>query len=256
MALEAPAVGGALAAIFIVAACYFQWINPNALMHMGKVIALLLWLLAGIVAFAALVGFLGQKMSGWRRSRRLDSLRTIQDIHKLSSGAFEQTIADLFRRQGYRVDETGGTGDGGVDLILRRHNDPDVAHLVQCKRYRSWKVGIQEVREFYGAMAAHRTSCEGIFVTCGRYTSDARAFAADNPIRLIDGDELLRMLNSTNRVSPAVETFTDSQARAKTPVCPNCQIPLVRRTAQSGPFAGKPFWGCSNYPKCRTIVDA
>ena len=33
--------------------------------------------------------------------------------------------------------------------------------------------------------------------------------------------------------------------------CPKCGSPLVQRTAKSGLNAGKPFLGCSGYPKCR-----
>jgi hypothetical protein len=35
------------------------------------------------------------------------------------------------------------------------------------------------------------------------------------------------------------------------PYCPACDAPMVRRSVQRGPRAGKPFWGCSNYPMCR-----
>jgi restriction system protein len=187
------------------------------------------------------------------RSRLLDSQRSIEDLRQLSPSGFEQTIADLFRRQGYRVDEIGGVGDGGVDLILRRNGDGSIAHLVQCKRYTNWKVGVAEVREFFGAMAAHQSRCEGVFVTCGRYTAEARTFAAGKPIRLIDGDELLSMLGATNPLAPAVDAFTAPQPSSDIPLCPRCRVPMQRRTAQRGPHAGKPFWGCPNYPGCRQI---
>lgn len=35
--------------------------------------------------------------------------------------------------------------------------------------------------------------------------------------------------------------------------CPTCNAPMVRRTARSGPHAGKAFMGCSRYPACRRI---
>lgn len=35
------------------------------------------------------------------------------------------------------------------------------------------------------------------------------------------------------------------------PACPQCGRPMVRRTARTGRNAGKPFWGCSQYPNCR-----
>lgn len=35
--------------------------------------------------------------------------------------------------------------------------------------------------------------------------------------------------------------------------CPNCGERMVLRTTKTGEFAGRKFWGCSAFPKCRTI---
>lgn len=37
--------------------------------------------------------------------------------------------------------------------------------------------------------------------------------------------------------------------------CPQCGGDLVLRTAKKGSRAGKQFYGCSNYPKCRYTID-
>ena len=39
------------------------------------------------------------------------------------------------------------------------------------------------------------------------------------------------------------------------PVCPKCGIPMVKRIAQKGERAGKTFYGCSNYPKCKEVKN-
>jgi restriction system protein len=256
IAAAMPLAGGALAIVFAAVGTYFQWVRPDTLMGLGRIVALFFWILAIGAAFASAIGYVRQQFEARRRSRRLDAQRSIEDVRQLSPGDFEQTVADLFRRQGYRVDEVGGAGDGGVDLVLRRAGDASIAHLVQCKRYTSWKVGVAEVREFYGAMAAHQGRCEGVFVTCGQYTAEARSFAAGKPIRLIDGDELLSMLGAINPLTPAAESFTATLRSTGAPMCPRCRVPMLRRTAQRGPHAGQPFWGCPNYPDCRQILDA
>lgn len=38
------------------------------------------------------------------------------------------------------------------------------------------------------------------------------------------------------------------------PVCPTCSSSMVKRQAKNGQHAGKWFWACSGYPKCRKIV--
>src|SRR5690606_33664003 len=35
--------------------------------------------------------------------------------------------------------------------------------------------------------------------------------------------------------------------------CPKCGNALLIRTVKSGPKAGQQFWGCSAFPKCRTM---
>ncbi|NOY80082.1 MAG: four helix bundle protein [Kiritimatiellaeota bacterium] len=35
------------------------------------------------------------------------------------------------------------------------------------------------------------------------------------------------------------------------PPCPECGAPMRNRTSRIGKNAGKPFWGCSNYPNCK-----
>lgn len=49
----------------------------------------------------------------------------------------------------------GGGADGGVDLVLTRTGkNGGEKFLVQCKRWRAFKVGAEVVRELYALMAA------------------------------------------------------------------------------------------------------
>lgn len=43
-------------------------------------------------------------------------------------------------------------------------------------------------------------------------------------------------------------------AKTTAPACPKCGGPMLLRTAKSGANAGGQFWGCGNYPKCRSVV--
>lgn len=45
-----------------------------------------------------------------------------------------------------------------------------------------------------------------------------------------------------------------SKMISKEQKCPNCGAQMIRRTSRSGNNAGKAFWGCSNFPKCRGII--
>ncbi|MHC2534171.1 helix-hairpin-helix domain-containing protein [Bradyrhizobium diazoefficiens] len=39
-------------------------------------------------------------------------------------------------------------------------------------------------------------------------------------------------------------------AQASSVNCPRCGNQMVRRMARRAPYAGRPFWGCSTYPRC------
>jgi four helix bundle suffix protein len=44
---------------------------------------------------------------------------------------------------------------------------------------------------------------------------------------------------------------TENDSDQQIPACPQCKGLMVLQTARKGKNAGKQFWGCSNYPKCK-----
>ena len=38
-------------------------------------------------------------------------------------------------------------------------------------------------------------------------------------------------------------------------ICPKCGSEMIKRLARKGRNAGNYFWGCSNYPVCKNIID-
>jgi hypothetical protein len=55
--------------------------------------------------------------------------------------------------------------------------------------------------------------------------------------------EILSMSNITKH----------DELKSDTPSCPKCSSELVRRLAKKGAHAGKEFWACKTYPKCKHI---
>jgi DnaJ-domain-containing protein 1 len=123
------------------------------------------------------------------RRRQRASVRSLEELHQLSGSDFELLIARHFQRDGYTIERKGGSGDEGVDLIIRLNGTIDV---VQCKRWR-YDVGAPVVREFYGALM-HHGARHGFVITTASITDSARAFAVGKPITLIDGVALLAWL--------------------------------------------------------------
>jgi len=218
-------------------------------------------LVAGIIL---IVGF-GSTLKRWFTGRTLDTQSGADGLQELSWREFERLIAEAFRREGYMVEPGGGSApDGGVDLRLFREGR---MVLVQCKHWKTGKVGVKIVRELRGVVSSEGAD-GGIVVTSGKFSADAVDFARTSGIRLVDGEELLLMIRAVQRkpqghgamatapASPVAPVVTPVVAPdAFTPACPKCGGAMVIRTAQKGPNAGSRFWGCSSYPRCRGIVN-
>ncbi len=110
---------------------------------------------------------------------------------------FEHLVRELFEAEfssvGGEVRVTRSSGDGGVDAIAF---DPDPIRggkiVIQAKRYTN-TVGVAAVRDLYGTVI-NEGATKGILVTTSDYGADSYEFAKDKPITLLNGSNLLHML--------------------------------------------------------------
>jgi len=184
----------------------------------------------------------------FRKGKMLESISGPTSIKNLTWREFEELVSEAFRRKGYFVLENPDKGpDGGVDLRLRKNGQ---LFFVQCKHWKSKKVGVKIVRELFGVMTAKKVT-HGIIVTFGEFTPDAKAFAKENAIHLIAGNQLLKLISEVQKnpkIPEPMATTSDS------PICPKCGSAMKLRTAKKGKYAGQKFWGCSNFPGCHGIL--
>ncbi len=186
-----------------------------------------------------------------RKRKQLDSQQSIDSIHKLSWQQFEELVGEAYRRQGFRVVENDGAGpDGGVDLVISKEGK---RFLVQCKQYRSQKVGVKVVREMFGLVSAEQAA-GGVIICSGQFTRDAIQFAQNKSLQLVGGEQLLQLVSAVQSDPKIVLTPVTSKKFNQAvivPVCPVCNSTMVLRTARKGKNTGQQFWGCSGFPKCR-----
>jgi len=222
---------------------------------------------APFVAFVFLIPAPIAAYRQWREGRLLDSQTGLASIRALSWRQFEALVAEACRREGYAVFRPSGNGpDGGVDLVLKKDGE---TVLVQCKHWKAWKVGAKIVRELNGVVAARRAQ-GGIVITTGVFTQEARDFAGETSVRLIEGEEVSEYVRSVQR-APAQPSIPLSPKTAPLPLptrarpapapsqtsarrCPKCGSPMVLRTAKQGAHAGQQFWSCSEFPRCRGVA--
>ena len=182
-----------------------------------------------------------------KTARLLEGQTSLASLRQLPWKRFEDLLGEVYRRQGYKVEETlGGGADGGVDLILGR--DGKVT-LVQCKRWNGAPVGVRRVRELYGVLHDRGASTAKVVATTS-FTPDALAFAKGKPIELVDSIELLQLIRNVQKSGKIIAPPAQVERDHLTPDCPRCCSAMVVREAKRGANAGSEFWGCLNYPKC------
>ncbi len=111
---------------------------------------------------------------------------------------FEHLIREIFEKEfsstGGEVKVTQASRDGGVDAVVF---DPDPIRggktIIQAKRYTN-TVGVAAVRELYGTVL-NEGAMKGILVTTADYGPDAYEFAKGKPLVLLNGANLLHLLD-------------------------------------------------------------
>lgn len=129
------------------------------------------------------------RVARWERSRRLH--RTVEGLRSLPPAEFEAEVGRWLRRDGWRIEHRGGTGDGGIDLIATKRRE---TLAIQCKRYAdTTPVTASQLRDLYGAAIAEGAT-GAILVTTGRVSKAAREWCEVLPgtlaVRLVEADHL------------------------------------------------------------------
>jgi hypothetical protein len=98
------------------------------------------------------------------------------ELMRIDRRVFEELIAEIFSRQGFVVELTKRTRDGGYDVLAVHEKDILVKYLIECKRPDiGKKIGIRPVRELYAVKVAERAT-KAILATTASFTKDAALF--------------------------------------------------------------------------------
>ena len=123
------------------------------------------------------------------------ALEDLQSIKQMDPYAFERLCALLFKTVGYKdVGVTQKSGDGGFDGFgyisfgLVRFK---VAF--EAKRHAAGAIGPDKIRQFFGTMQRIKAE-KGVFITTSDFSKDAKSEATDFGIELINGQQLIQLL--------------------------------------------------------------
>lgn len=170
----------------------------------------------------------------WRSDQEV-----LNELRGYSPKDFELFITQLFSNLGFKTEQTGGSYDGGIDVIATKDG---IKHYIQCKKFITRQVSVHDIRDFYGALANKLANAKGYFITTNKFTLEAIKFAEDKPIELIDGFQLIKYIKLANKDISARVNINESENLT----CPECGNNLTKKKGKFGYFIG-----CSNYPNCK-----
>jgi restriction system protein len=128
----------------------------------------------------------------------------LSQLTKVDPFRFEQIVLDLLGAMGYggsfkeAVTLTQKTADEGIDGVINQDRlGLDVVY-VQAKRWKG-NVGREAIQNFVGALTGKRAS-KGVFITTSGFNSNAIAYAANLPqkVILMDGRRLAELMIEHN----------------------------------------------------------
>jgi hypothetical protein len=190
-----------------------------------------LWLIAANVVGTSMAVSLILTWLGFRLQER-DRRHLVEwttDLRLLNAEEFEWFVGEIFRREGWHVEEVGrqDAPDGNIDLRLVKGREQ---RLIQCKRWTSRLVGVDEIRIFAGTLARERMSgTAGILVTLAGFTEQARQEAHVTGLTLLHSRDLYSRVERVRQTEP----------------CPNCQEPMVLDRSSRGWWFRCVAPGCS-----------
>ena len=163
---------------------------------------------------------------------------------------YEEICKEILAIKGngrFNISTTKIGADGGIDLKITDEKG-NVTALGQCKAYNS-QIGVAFIREFYGVIASEKVE-HGYFFTTSKFSNDAIEFANKNKITLINGQNLLKTIQSFKPEQQKHLFTIATDGDYTTPTCANCDVKMVKKSSERGEF-----WGCVNYPRCKNTLN-
>ena len=143
----------------------------------------------GYALFATLPFTVIALMVAWKQVFGPNGARVEKALEKTRSMAWEdfaQALERGYKAEGYTVQRV----NGAVDFELEKLG---YLTLVCARRWKAARTGIEPLREL-AATGEKRTARECHYVSAGVLTEQARAFATQKGVKLVEGAELARLV--------------------------------------------------------------
>lgn len=119
--------------------------------------------------------------------------KTLTRLQRIDPYKFEEFIAELWEKQGWRTKVTPASNDGGIDVIATKGLIRRQRWAFQVKRHGpTTKVGTPDIQQYSSLQHQHRSIDRVAIITSNTFTQGAIEIAAKLDVTLIDGEELVK----------------------------------------------------------------
>lgn len=129
-------------------------------------------------------------IAAWKQFRMPSAVRVTETLEKICAMSwrdFSGVVEDAFRQDGYTVSRLAGSD---ADFAISKAGK---TALVSCKRWKAASSGIEPLRDLQSAIEKQEAD-EGIYLTAGVVSDNARRFATEKKVQVVQGEDLARML--------------------------------------------------------------
>ena len=155
----------------------------------ASVFALLRYFLDAMFAFAGCLPFLVIGIvAGWKQLRAPSAKKIAASLDALRQKSWEEVARALeagFRREGYEVKRIEGAADFALERAAR-------LTLVAAKRWKASRTGVEPLKEL-SELGQKSGAGECWYLCAGEMTQNARQFARDKAVKVVEGAELARL---------------------------------------------------------------
>jgi len=118
-----------------------------------------------------------------------------QRLQNINPYEFEHFVGDLWEEEGWSTTVSQESNDQGVDVIADKSGTIDQRLAIQAKRYSEGnKVGRPKVQQYHSLKQQDTSADAAVVVTTSGFTKDARLWAHDHNVKLVNGDDLVDMV--------------------------------------------------------------
>jgi restriction system protein len=165
------------------------WVS--ALAALGVFALARLFLPEDLALFAALPFGVIACVVAWRevrrpRGARLD--RALVALRDMSWEEFAQALETAYRKAGFAVKRV----DGAADFELEKSGQ---VSLLSARRWKAAATGVEPLKEL-AAARDRRGAGDCLVASAGGMTDKARAFCAAHQVKVVEGEELVRLVQS------------------------------------------------------------